>query len=176
MAKMPPKDFLDRALIYKDGDLIWRERGDSRFDKQFANKKAGSLHNKGYWVVRFNKYGPVMAHLIIWSMINGDVPEGMDIDHIDGDKLNNKIDNLRLATRSENFCNIGLKSNNKSGYKNVFWNKQSKKWRVDINFNKKTVIRRDFDDFEIACLVASEFRDKFHGKFANSGHKEKSLD
>ena len=176
MAKPPSQEEINKVLVYKDGDLIWRERGNGKFDKQFAGKKAGSLHSKGYWVVRFNQFGAVMAHLIVWTMHNGEIPKGMDIDHIDGDKLNNKIDNLRLATRSQNFCNIGLRSNNKSGHKNVFWSKQSKKWRVDINFNKKIIIRRDFDDLEIACLVASEFRDKFHGQFANSGHKEKGLD
>jgi hypothetical protein len=167
MAKSPPKNFLNEILVYNDGDLIWRERGISRFDKQFANKKAGSLHSKGYWVVRFNKFGPVMAHLIVWNMHNGDIPEGMDIDHIDGNKLNNKLENLRLATRSENFYNVGLKKNNTSGAKGVCWNKQNQNWRVRVHIDKKVIEIGSFEDFEMAALVASEFRAKHHREFAH---------
>lgn len=63
----------------------------------------------------------VNAHRAIWFEQHGFWPD-CDIDHIDGDKNNNKVENLRLATRSENMANRDKTSSNTSGYKGVFSN------------------------------------------------------
>lgn len=70
-------------------------------------------------------------------------PEGMEVDHENGDKLDNRRLNLRVATRNQNQQNTGIPKNNTSGYKGVSWNTQVKKWKaclqVQINGKRKTV-------------------------------------
>jgi hypothetical protein len=89
------------------------------------------------------------------------------IDHVDGDGSNNRIENLREATQSENLYNLGCKSNNKCGIKNISWDKNQKKWIVTSKvFGKKTYFG-SYNDLELAELVAIEVREKYHGKFAN---------
>ena len=79
---------------------------------------------------------------------------------------NNKWYNLREATKSQNANNRGPQSNNTSGYKNVYWKKQMKKWNVIIQVKGKLKHFGYYDDIELANLVASEARDSFQGKFA----------
>ena len=66
---------------------------------------------------------------------HGYFPEA--VDHIDGDRFNNKIENLREATHVENHYNRKVQKNNKSGSKNVCWHKLINKWSVDLTVNKK---------------------------------------
>ena len=89
-----------------------------------------------------------------------------EVDHIDGNSLNNKIENLREANRSENVCNIGIKKTNTSGYKGVHWDKARNKWMVTVQKNKKIVFNKRFEDLELAVLVAEEARNKYHKEFA----------
>lgn len=66
-----------------------------------------------------------------------DAPDGLDVDHIDRDGLNNRRSNLRLATRAQNLQNQGLRENNTSGFKGVNWHKLRQKWRAYIQANGK---------------------------------------
>ncbi|MGK6932818.1 HNH endonuclease [Escherichia coli] len=70
--------------------------------------------------------------------MNGSLPKS-DIDHINLVRDDNRIANLRLATRSQNIQNVNKKANNKSGYKGVSWDKKSRKWRAQIVINKRKV-------------------------------------
>lgn len=88
------------------------------------------------------------------------------IDHIDGDILNNKIENLRPATHTQNMRNTKLSSRNNSGVKGVNWDKKSNKWRVHISVDGKTKTFGRFKDMELAELIAIEARDKYYGEFA----------
>ena len=90
------------------------------------------------------------------------------VDHIDGNKLNNKIDNLRVANNTQNQQNAKINIKNTSGYKNVSLCPQTKKWAVKISVDglRKTIGR--FDDVELADLVAQEARKKYHKEFARS--------
>ena len=97
-------------------------------------------------------------------MFNGYLPKF--IDHIDCNPSNNKIENLREATFSQNQHNTKKRITNTSGVKNVHWYKPLKKWMVYIMINKKRKHLGYFNNIELAELVAQEARNKYHGKYA----------
>ena len=100
----------------------------------------------------------------MFMMHHGWVPEV--IDHVDGNRANNQIGNLRQATWSQNLQNMKLRPNNKSGCKNVSWCASKKKWVVQLSINGRHTNLGRFDDLEFADLVATEARNKYHGAFA----------
>ena len=89
------------------------------------------------------------------------------IDHIDNNRSNNKISNLREATYQTNNENYKTPKTNKSGIKNVSWYKSLNKWVVGISIKKTKQTIGYFDDLELAELVAVEARNKYRGEFAN---------
>lgn len=151
-----------KYFIYKDGDLYWSDNAAYKV----RGKLAGFVNKLGYRKIEFNgkKYG---AHQIVYAMHNGFIPES--IDHINGNKADNRIENLRPATKSENGYNRPVMSHNTSGAKNVAFRKDTGKWRVDMRINGKPKCFGSFDNFEFAELVAMEARNKYHGEFANHG-------
>lgn len=137
-------------LIYKDGTL------------------AGGPAPNGYMQVTFQGtcYG---AHRIVYAITRGHWPE-QEIDHKDFVKTNNTPSNLRLATRRQNAQSRRVQSNSKSGKKGVSWNKQRKKWIVQIKTPTERIHLGYFDDIEEAAKVYDTAAKKFFGKFAyNSG-------
>lgn len=105
------------------------------------------------------------VHKLIYMYHHGFVPD--QLDHINRNKLDNRIENLRPASPEENASNRKLFSNNKSGAKGVFWDKPKNKWFVYLDVNKTRKNIGYFEDFELAELVAIEARNKYHGAFAN---------
>jgi hypothetical protein len=88
------------------------------------------------------------------------------IDHIDADKSNNKIENLRVCTHSQNGFNAQKRKNNTSGTKGVSWSKIANKWHAYIHINRVKKGLGHFDSLEEATKVAQEARIKYHGAFA----------
>jgi len=141
---------------YRDGKL-YRKHG------QFQGL-AGTVHHSGYEQVKVG-YKNYRSHRVIFAMHHGYFPE--QIDHIDGNRLNNRIENLRVANNVQNQHNVGLTHRNKSGVKNVIWDKN--RWKVYMRINKKMTHIGGFTDLELAELVAIEARNKFHGEYVNHG-------
>jgi hypothetical protein len=108
------------------------------------------------------------AHRLAWLYVNGEMPKDL-IDHIDNDRSNNKISNLRESTHQTNSENYKTPKTNKSGVKNVSWYKSLNKWVVSISVRKTKKTIGYFDDLEFAELVAIETRNKYRGEFANHG-------
>jgi hypothetical protein len=156
----PTQEYLRQIFDYKDGNLYFKKKIGSR---GYIGKKVGSLTSKGYLYTTINKKG-YLIHRLIFMMFYGYIPN--QIDHIDGNSLNNFIENLRPATREENCQNAKLSIANTSGTKGVYWQKSTNKWAISISLNKKRLYFGCFDDLELAELVAQEARDKYHGKFA----------
>ena len=146
---------------YEDGKLFWKKRSANR---TVVGSQISFVENTGYIRVRFKgkHYG---IHQIIFLMHYGYIPE--HVDHVDGEKLNNKIENLRAATKSENALNKKVRCDSASGIKNVHWYEPLKKWRVAVSINKKRKHIGYFDDLELAELVSIEAREKFHGAFSS---------
>lgn len=124
---------LSDYLEYRDGSLIWKERNASFFhnkknrnyhnvwNSKHATKVAGLLENNGYIRIRINSV-KWLAHRIVWTMFNGEIPSGMEIDHINGVRHDNRIENLRLVEKSANQRNrIKLSKKNSSGISGVYF-------------------------------------------------------
>ena len=102
---MISREYLNERFEYEDGELYWKVVYSNRLK---IGQIAGDRDGRGYRRVMLGKQHYKM-HRLIWIMHNGDIPEGIVADHIDRDIDNNKIENLRLATKSENALNVGNK-------------------------------------------------------------------
>ena len=97
-------------------------------------------------------------------------PANMETDNIGGreTKLDNRRENLRTCTDSENQCNRGMQANNSSGYKGVTWNKTAKKWMAKIRVNRNYKYLGLYDVPEEAHKAYVEAADRYHGEFARA--------
>lgn len=93
-------------------------------------------------------------------------PFGKEVDHKDGDGLNNRRSNLRLANNSENSRNRGAQSNSKTGIKGVSWKAKSKKWQAQIKLNGKVYYLGVFTNIEDAAQSYAKAAKEMHGEFA----------
>jgi hypothetical protein len=114
------------------------------------------------------KFKLFQLHRLIYEAHFGNIPEGLLIDHIDNNRQNNNISNLRLATHSENTCN-NSKTNSNTGYKNITFCKKYNKYRVAIKKNNKTVYNKNFKTLEEAIENRNIQLKEIHGEFHNLG-------
>lgn len=91
-----------------------------------------------------------------------------EVDHINGDTLDNRDENLRFANRSENQRNRGKQKSNKSGFKGVSWNKEWKKWRAEIRIHGKAIILGYHLTPEAAHEAYCQAAKHYHGEFART--------
>lgn len=154
----------NEAFEYRDGKLFWKINTNK--SKKLIGKEAGCKSSGEYGVVNLDGKS-YSIHKVIYCMHTGEIP--VVVDHINGEYRDHRIENLRAADHHTNNYNKGVQSNNKLGIKNVCWNKQNKKWWVQVRAKGKTVLSAMFDNLELAELVAIEARNKFHGEFANHG-------
>jgi hypothetical protein len=118
------------------GALQWRVQPDR--NGKVSAKKAGTLgRHTGYVVVEIGRR-KYQAHRLVWVMHHGPIQSG-EIDHINRVKSDNRIENLRLATRSQQQGNSGVWRTNKSGYRGVTWNCASKKWAARVYANGRQI-------------------------------------
>ena len=94
-------------------------------------------------------------------------PQGMEVDHINGDRLDNRRENLRVCTKAENRRNVGLRRNNGTGYKGVCYRKDIKQWQAQISVNSKAVYLGYYETPEEAAKKYNDAASKYYGKFAN---------
>ena len=153
---------LHELLEYRDGALYWKKRQ----GKMKSGSLAGTLGNHGYIAIKIlGKH--YLVHRIIFFMHNNFFPE--EIDHIDGNILNNKIENLRATNRNGNTRNRKVFSNNLSGIKGVRWHKSAKKWEARLCCNKIPYSLGFFNTANDAKIALDKFRIELHGEFANHG-------
>lgn len=146
-----------RILEYRDGK-IWDAR---------KGRFVGTLTKEGYVVLSID-CRLVKAHRWIWEYLNGPIPEGMTIDHINGVRSDNRIENLRLASNAQNIRNSGLSSRNASGLKGVSWEKVAGRWQVKIRLNGKLL---HVGTFECKFLAANAYdlaAEYYFGEYART--------
>jgi hypothetical protein len=137
---MTNQELYNSLFEYDNGRLIWKTKTSNLSTRSIIGSEAGVLsHNKknntAYYRVGIN--GKLLAlHRVIWIMHYGDIPEGMQIDHISHDTLDNRIENLRLVTGKDNCKNKSKMSNNTSGYNNIYIINRKKQYQVGFKGEK----------------------------------------
>lgn len=112
-----------------------------------------------------NKFGT--SHIFMHRLIMS-APKGMQVDHINGNGLDNRKSNLRICTQSENNKNMFLSSKNKSGYKGVSWHKYANKWRATAKDKYKQVHLGLFENKIDAARAYDDYVVKNYGEFART--------
>jgi hypothetical protein len=102
-------------------------------------------------------------HLHRWIM---NAPEGLYVDHINGDPLDNRKENLRLVTHSQNMFNVKTYVTNKSGYRGVSWHSLRSKWRARINYKGTEIHIGLFESKEEAALAYNKKAQEMYGEYA----------
>ena len=161
-------DLVRSLFFYRDGNLYWKKQTANNLK---AGSKAGGLFDGGErsggkrYKVGYDKKIYRM-HRLIYLMHHNTLPKY--IDHIDGNPLNNRIENLREATLSQNAWNMKLSKRNKSGVKGVLWDKTNNRWYARCMANKKRYHVGYFKDLEDAKMAIKQLREKLHGEFARN--------
>lgn len=147
-------------FTYKDGNLYWKIKKSQRIK---IGDKAGSLNKvTGYYslVINGKRY---YNHRLIYLYHYGFLPKY--IDHIDNDKSNNLIENLRSVTQSQNLMNSKSAKNSSSKYKGVYYHKKAKKWVAQIHIDGKLkylgIFKSEIDAALTYNKVAIEYFDEY---------------
>lgn len=140
-------------FYYKDGELYWKE-SIGKVGRRKTGSIAGSSKGNFYKRVRLNGK-QYRCHRIIWFLHYGEWPKG-EIDHIDRNKLNNHIENLRDVTRSENQINSEVDKRSKTGIKNICFNSSENVFLVQARRNGKLFHFGRFKKIEDAKAALSK--------------------
>jgi hypothetical protein len=181
--KYPTVEYVRQCLEYQDGKLYWLDRPMEHFSCQMVFTKWGTRY-AGREAGCVGMFGSGSCHLprvivtidkvriyravIVWALHNDRWPDN-EIDHKDTDSLNDRIENLREATRSQNKANCGIRKNNTSGIKGVGWRKDKNKFRARITVDRQEICLGHFDTEEEAREAYCEAAQKYFGEFSNPG-------
>ena len=153
----PTQETLRSMFRYDGGRLL----------RATSGKNAGTIKCGGrYWSICVESVSYRRSRLV-WVYHNGPIPEGMIVDHIDGDGLHDEISNLRLATMSQNQGNTKLRKDNTSGAKGVYQD-EAGKWCAHIRVNGKRHWLGRFDYCELAKEAYRAAAAKYFGIFATT--------
>lgn len=134
-------------------------------DFSIVSKYRWYLSNGGYAITNYwkgiNKHFHLTMHRFILGAKNGQI-----YDHINQDKLDNRKSNLRTCTPSQNRMNTKIRSDNSSGYKGIYWNSESKKWKAQIQLNGRRKCVGRFNNPEEAAQAYNFYAKKYYGEFA----------
>ena len=163
--------YLRNALDYDPdtGLLRWKYRGDmpAAWNARYVGTPAfQSKEPRGYLAGRIHR-SAYRTHRVVWAIVHGEWPVGY-IDHINGDRSDNRIANLRVVNASENRRNSAMPERNTSGCIGVTWNKQCGKWQAQMKIQKKPIYLGVYENFEEA-VAARKAAEKQYGFHSNHG-------
>jgi len=129
-------------------------------DFDYLNQWKWSYNPSGGYAYRNqNNHGIWLHRLLI------NPPKGFETDHINGDGLDNRRANLRIVTHQQNLMNQKVKSNNKTGYAGVSFERSRKRWFASLYLGGKTIFQKRFKDFNQAIMARKEAEDIYFGKY-----------
>jgi len=156
-------------FTYCDGEIYWKNRPRNEFmtdrshsatNSNFEGKLAGSIVSSKHSVTKYRqvvvKGCTEKCHRIIWEMHHGKIAKGMIIDHVDGNGLNNKIENLRLVNASDSARNSPLPKHSSTGVIGVGWHGAAKKWQARIYENGKRIDLGRFENINDAIKARKQ--------------------
>jgi hypothetical protein len=154
-------------LTQKELKLIFHYDENTGIFFRFKHRKLNSVCKNGYLQTSINgkKY---YLHRLAWLYVYGNFPD-KEIDHINNNKTDNRICNLRQVTRSQNLSNTKLNKNNKAKHKNVSLHSKTNLWRVVMTKNKKCIVNKYFKELNDAICFANKMREQHFGIYANHG-------
>lgn len=160
--------YLKSILSYnpETGDFTWIK---AKRNKNLTGKKAGSLYSNGskkYWQIKISGK-PYLAHRLAFLYQTGSFPKH-EVDHLNGNGLQNNWGNLREATRQQNGRNRRQQSSNSSGCTGVTWASRKGKWQAQIWVKGKTIFLGLFDELDDA-VAARKMAESDHDFHANHG-------
>jgi len=175
--ELPTVEYLRKTIRYDatTGKMYWLKRTNEHYPPKTANiersieywnnnyagkETATYKDGRGYFKCRVNKiaYG---AHRVAWALYHGKWPD-KQIDHINGNPLDNRIKNMRVVSVSENGKNKKRPSTNTSGIIGVYWNKASSKWVAQIGVNRKTIFLGSYDNITDAANARQTAEKKYN--------------
>ena len=160
---LPDQTVLLSLLDYDPltGILTWKPRDNVRWNKRYAGRQAFTCVSRGYYTGTIFGVNYKAAR-IIWKMVHGFDPEVLD--HIDGNKTNNVISNLRNVSQSDNTKNRSNYKNNTSGYPGVSWIPRLQKYQVTTGGSKNRKYHGVYSDLEEAIQIKqqAEKDEKYH--------------
>lgn len=141
---------------------------------KFANKPAGSIFRPTkartrYIRVKLNGRS-MYAHRILWEMLKGPIPKGMFIDHINGDGLDNRIDNLMLVNSADSAKNMPMQKKRTGKHHGVTESRSSGKWEARIGVNGRKIYLGTFESLEEA-VSARKLAEHKYGFSSNHGRQ-----
>lgn len=157
------QDELKKLFAYDETTGDFTRIIDSYNYKFRAGTIAGHLKYNGYMYIKINKR-VYPSHRLVWLYLYGKFPDNF-IDHINGIKSDNRLENLRDANRSDNGKNRGLQSNNTSGCSGVIWYPNKNKWHSSITIN---CVRKSLGYFKEKSDAIKAYHDnakEFFGEF-----------
>lgn len=157
---MITQERLKELFDYREGNLIWKITKSATAPKGTI---AGSVNARGHVNLQVDKK-LYAAHQLVFMYHKGYIPK--EIDHVNGVKTDNRIENLRECTSSQNKGNIGLLRNNKTGYRGVSFNNRSQKFHAQIKINGKQTYLGRYDDPKEAARVYNQAAKEHFGDFA----------
>jgi hypothetical protein len=147
------------SLDAATGRLYWRKKIASKI---VVGAEAGSQRKDGYKTI--NLFGhSYLAHRIVFAMLNGHCDN--EIDHINGDPSDNRPENIRAVTRSQQNMNRGVHCNNTSGHKGVYWFKPKGYWQARIKVAGKYISLGYFRSIENAVEAYNAGAEKYHNEY-----------
>lgn len=149
------------ALVDKED---FEELSKRKWSAKWSKNTKSYYAARSQWAVDTKKNHTIQMHRQILGH-----PSGMVVDHRNGDTLDNRRINLRVATHSQNSRNQKKKSGNQSGYKGVGWSKSRQYWEVRLRIKGKYVHMVGFSSKEKAYEAYKKAAVQLHGDFANFG-------
>lgn len=160
---MITQEFLRALFLYRpDGTLVRKVTTNPRAP---VHGPSGSPNKAGY--LRTRVAGKLYYnHHLVWFLHHGTWPKALD--HINGNRADNRLENLRLCNQTQNMQNAAIRKSSKTGVKGVDWRPEKNKYRARIVVDGRAINLGHFDSLQEAQFAVENARALYHGEFSRN--------